>query len=489
MADTGPVGTGGIPARRLAVNIGALFTSNVVNRATSFLVYAMVAAFLGARELGQLALAMSLFFLLNRFVLLGLETLTTREIAQDRDQTGRYLSTAGVMVAVSAVLSLPVAWGVVALMGYSDSTGRVILFLFLGMLPFALGQLTEATFVAWERSKLVAFSNSPVWIVQTGVAFLLLRGGRGVDAIALSIAAAYAAILCVHGLLLFVTIRPSIRFDRHHAPRMLQSSLPFLGISGMNAIRSNANILLLSRFSSEAAVGLFAAANQLLTPMHLVFQATGMGAFPAMVRQFKSQASRVSVLAGRLLEFTLAMAVPAATGLFVLAGPILLLIFRDAEFEQSAVVLRILAWTTVNMALTAVLGQVLWATNREGTAFRIAVMNTVAMVVIGSFLIWRFDVEGAALASLVVGMLYVVQHYFPLRRVVPLADLVGALWKPLVASAAMAVFLLSTPGAPLWLRISAGAAVYLVVLFVLYLLRAGGYSELMNRVHSAGVEA
>lgn len=475
--------------RALSANIGALLASNVVNRATSFIVYALVAGFRGARELGQLALAMSLFFLFNRLVLLGLETLTTREIAKHPRQTGRYLGTASVTVTLSSLAALPAVWGLATLMDYSPSTVRVIVFLFLGMAPFAFGQLTEATFVAWERSRYVAASNAPVWIAQTVAAYLLLESGRGVDAVALSIAGAYAAIAIVHLLLVVRALGVRIRIDIPFVPSLLRSAAPFLGIQGLNAVRSNVNIIVISRFSGETAVGLFAAANQLLTPLHLVFHATGMGAFPAMVRQFQAQTARLRALAVRLSEFTLALAIPAATGLAILAQPILLLIFRNAEFEGSVGVLRILAWTTVHMAMTAVLGQVLWATHREGVALRIAIANTVALVAASVILTWRFDIEGAAAASLLVGTAYVLQHYAPLRRLVPGSELWKAAWKPLGASTVMAGYLLISSGLALWTRIGGGVLVYGAALFAAYAIAAGGYGRLVQNIRSARVEA
>jgi len=473
----------------VAANVGSLLTSNVVNRATSFVVYAMVASYLGARELGQLALAVSLFQIASRLALLGLRTLITREIAKDHGHTGTHLVTASATAMASSALSLPLIWGFTNVMGYSPETSRVILILFLGLIPFTLAQLTEATFVAWNHSKYVAYANSPIWIAQTIAVLVLLEAGRGVDLVVLSMVVAYFAIAGVQWLVLIAKItRPSWRVQFRSVPAMLRRAAPFLGIDGLNAVRGNVSIVLLSLFTGEAGVGIFAAARQLLVPLNLIFEALGAGVFPTMVRRAKMGIDRLGRLSGRLIELTLALAMPAVAGIFVLAGPLLLLIYRDREFLESVVLVRILIWVTLASALTAILGQILWAGERETTAFRIALTNTLVTVVAALVLIRQFDAVGAAVATLIVGSINVLQHYVPTAGMFRRFELASLAWKPAVATAVMAGWLVVTAEAALWLRIASGAVIYAAVLFGLYVAAAGGYAGLKEELRSARAE-
>jgi len=76
---------------RLVGNFTSLLTSEVVNRATTFVLYALIARYLGAYELGQLSLALTLFFMSQFIAGAGLKILITREVAKDRTKTGPYL--------------------------------------------------------------------------------------------------------------------------------------------------------------------------------------------------------------------------------------------------------------------------------------------------------------------------------------------------------------------------------------------------------------
>ena len=55
-----------------------ILTSDVVTRASTFALYALVARHLGAIEMGQLALALTLFYALQMFAAAGVKTRVTR---------------------------------------------------------------------------------------------------------------------------------------------------------------------------------------------------------------------------------------------------------------------------------------------------------------------------------------------------------------------------------------------------------------------------
>ena len=68
-------------------NALSILTSDAMNRATSFVMYALVARHLGAQDFGQLSLAFSLFYMFQVFAIAGLKVLIIRQVAKDRSQT------------------------------------------------------------------------------------------------------------------------------------------------------------------------------------------------------------------------------------------------------------------------------------------------------------------------------------------------------------------------------------------------------------------
>jgi hypothetical protein len=148
--------------RRIAANAASLLASDVINRATTFALYALVARSLGAYEFGQLSLALTLFYTFQILAVAGLKTLVTREIAKHRERTDELLVNGSVVVLATALASMAMLGIFVRLMGYDASTARVILLLSAGLIPYALSAICEAVFQGWERMRLIAIANIPV---------------------------------------------------------------------------------------------------------------------------------------------------------------------------------------------------------------------------------------------------------------------------------------------------------------------------------------
>src|SRR5204862_1152309 len=119
--------------RRTSGNAVALLTSDVMNRATSFVLYILVARNLGVHEFGQLALAFTIFYTFQVVAVAGLKTLIIREVAQDRTQTWQYFGNGAVVVIVSSAGSVLALLAFVRLMRYPADTGGVIVLLSLGL--------------------------------------------------------------------------------------------------------------------------------------------------------------------------------------------------------------------------------------------------------------------------------------------------------------------------------------------------------------------
>lgn len=452
-----------------------MLTSNVTIRATNFVMYALVARYLGTLQFGQLALAVSLFYSTHMFAMAGLKTLITREVAKDKNLTGQYLINASVVVILTSIMSILFMAVFLRVMEYSSDTSSVIMLLFIGLIPFTLSQICEGIFQAWERMSFIAYANVPLSILQTAAAFVLLFLGYEVPYVVLTIIVSYVAILLVEWIfLLRHIIKPQIKVDGVFSKHMLKASFPFLGIQGTNAIKSSIHIVLLSRLLGEVEVGLYSAAHQLLVPLEIIFNNVVGSLFPVMARKFKSGAANLQRITEHLIEFLFVIALPAVIGLLLVAEPVLLLLYEENDFLQSAQVLRILVWLPLGQALTAVLGQVLWASQNEKLALRISIVNTIVKGVVGFILIQEIRLIGAAIATALVVFINVIQHYLPAARLLSGIQVGKLVWKPLLASAAMGGFILAAGRLPILALIAAAAVFYAIILSALFIWSNGG---------------
>jgi O-antigen/teichoic acid export membrane protein len=242
-------------------------------------------------------------------------------------------------------------------------------------------------------------------------------------------------------------------------------------------IMGSANIVLLSKVAGESEAGLYNATTQLMVPIALLLQNGVLSALPALCRKFEPSFRNLKRMVENLIEVLLAIALPAALGLALVARPALLLLYDRPEFAQAATALRIIVWTLVLGAMTPVLTLVLVASHQEKTTLRILLVDLVACVVLGAVLIPWLGASGAALALLLTKLIDFVQQYKRVRALFRIT--VGRLaWRPAVASACMAVPLLALRGQSAIVAVAAAVVLYFTVLFALAVWSAGGTHQL-----------
>lgn len=468
--------------RKIVSNMLSVLTSTVVNRGTTFVLYALVARHLGAYEFGQMSLALTFFYLSQVFSVAGLKTFVMRAVANDRAQTEKYLIGGSLVVSVYSISSIFIVFIMVRLMGYQADTAAIILLLSLGLVPFALSAVCEAVFQGWEKMQYMAYANLPVNIAKVSLAPLGLARGYGLYHLIILLLCSYVALAIIEWWLILRHIsRPLPRIDPAFTLAMARSAGTFLGIDVIIAVEASANILLLSKLIGERDVGLYSAALQLLVPIGLVQDSVALAMFPAMCRKFSSSLFGLRQISERLIELLFALALPAAVGLFFLADSILLFLYQDRQFLQASDVLRILVWGVLMRPLITVLGQILIASHREAITLRIVAIDTFISVVLGLIFIGHFGLIGAAVSAMIVAAVDIVMHYVPVARQLSDVPLGRLTWKPAVASAGMAIFLKMVPNYGLFPTIVSGGIIYVCLLLALLVWSNGGPGQFKAR--------
>ena len=302
---------GGAGARRVGINAASLLAGDVFNRGVTFVIYALVARYCGAHSFGQLSLGLMLLYAFQVLASVGLPTLIVRDVAKDLKSDAKYLVNACAIVCLAFAISYAFLGLFVLVSGYAAVTRQVVLVLGLSILPWSLSLIAESIFRADERMHLILVTAVPVHLAKLGLSYYLLRQGHGVVTLAVVLFAAHASILLVQWGMLCGTLQGRVsRVDWQFCRTMLHSSWKFFGIDALVAVWASVNVILLSWFSSEAAVGVFSAAAQLLIPPNIALQAVVNSLFPVMCRRADQGRARSRQLALMIFEVLTFVAVP-----------------------------------------------------------------------------------------------------------------------------------------------------------------------------------
>lgn len=468
--------------RRIVSNIASLLTSNVTNKVTTFILYALVARYLSAFEFGQMSLALTFFFLFQVLALAGLETFITRAVANDKSKTGEYFINGSAVVVVFSLFSMVSQFITIRALNYGEDTAAVILLLSLGLLPFTLSTVCQAIFQAWERMRYIAYANIPVNIAKVVFAFLLLSWGYGLYALIVLLLASLAATTIIQWwLLLRYITQPRLALDLQISFSISKSASTFLGIEIVMAVTSSLNTILLSKLTTETEVGFYGAAAQLMVPLQILYQSIVVSIFPLMCQRFNLDTSSLKRISGYLTELLLVVAVPAAVGLFFLSDFVLQLLY-GTDFLPAAQVLRISAWALIPIALAVALGQVLFASHRELITLRITLVNAVVSLALGLILVSQFGLVGAALAGVLTRIVDFAQHYVSVSNLLSGLSLPKIAWKSIVAALGLATYLTLAQNQPPFLLIAMAGAIYLGILLVLMIWSNGGYTRFKSQM-------
>lgn len=476
--------------RQLLGNIGSILTSEAFNRAVTFVIYLLVARYFDEATFGRLSVAFTLFYVTQVLGSFGLNTYISREASKEPDAVGRYLVHGMVVALTAASLAYVLLTGFTFAAGYAPETRTAILLLAIGAVPLAVATVCHGVFQALERMPIIPAVNIPAHVLKLAAAFVMVQRGVAVEGVILAIVATQflaAGAVVVIAMRLARERRSSLAVQIKHLRGLVLAASAFVGIDVVIALWSGLPLLLLSLFAVEAEVGRYSAAHQLIVPVSLLMNATMVAALPLMSRTLSLGAERLRNVTKGVLTVTLALALPAAVGLMLVANDALSLIY-GAGFESAGRLLAIVAPLIVFQAMTSGLGNALYAGMMERATLRIVSVNCIATLVLGLVLIPGFGATGAAVAALSVGVLNLVQHFLPVNRLLGrvLALVAAAGWRPLIATAVMAgVLRLLDIDKLLW-AVPTGIAVYLVSFGLIFLISGGRPSVLSSYLTRTG---
>ncbi|MCA9128645.1 MAG: oligosaccharide flippase family protein [Planctomycetales bacterium] len=467
---------------RLVGNAGSLLASEVLNKATTFLLYAFVARLLDVDSFGHLSLGLMLFYVFQVFASAGLPILLTREIAKEKSNTARLVTTGLAAAGLAALISSLAMALVTVIMQYDREATQVILCLALGLVPYALANVLEASFRGNERMHLIALSNVLANGVKVVGGIWLLVGGFGVVAIAGLIVAIRLLILGTDLFFYFRNTQGGLTWFRYaEVKKLLVRAIPFLGVDAVIACWSAVDVVLLSKLMSPAEVALYSASAQLIQPVTLVYRSIVGSIFPAMCRKAKSQNLSLSELTRWMVAFLLLIGLPVSLLIPRFADLLLELAYSKPEFQGAVPVMQIAALAVLTQCFTTILGHALWAADREADTLRIVIINLCVNVIVNSLMISRFGLVGAAAGSFLVSCFNVAQHVIACRSAMGALPVDWQILNPVLAGIAMVLVVYGAPSNNRFLVAICGVAAYASVAMGLIFMRHGGMRELRSK--------
>lgn|GEM_PF-353430 len=392
-------GTDGL-AETAARNTGWLMAGTLFKKASSLVVLLLLTRRLGLRDFGryQFALDFSGIFL---FLLdLGVAAPFVREAARDR--TGlphRLAAWLGLKLALTPAFALAVAASVLILRLPAADRPWIALGA-LGATSLTFVSALEDSFQSISEMKWIAVLQVFDGLARLGLVAALVAWGAGLPGLlGAAVATAFLDLVAAACLARRRHIVAAPSFDLAAWRKLLWLGAPFALKNGIDAIFFRLNSTILMLFKGPAAVGAFTAAQKIVSALNLPLGWILTSVFPALCTMHRSSRERAGVWTRTLLTWQTGLLLAASGALCVLARPLTRALFGPG-FEQSAEVLRVLAWVLPLSAASRLLNVSLAAADMERKLPIVTTVSGVTYLSLSLPFIARFGSLGAAFAAI-----------------------------------------------------------------------------------------
>lgn len=470
--------------QRLLSNTILAFVANFVVKSSTGLLFILISRTLGPSESGIFSLGTTYFTIITGLSALGLHELLVREIAPRRGESARYLSNYMALRFVFTLLSyFLLLLGLWFFQPYSPQTTQVVLILTLAALPEAISAICGSLFEAHEQlavPTMVAIVNAGIKLA--GGFWLLQRGANnlGVDPVSalawlMVIAGAISILIYPPNLVRLFRRSPQygrIRPDLAFSLFQLRQTPGFFTIHLFSVLDYQTDSFLISLMLTETDLGYYSAALTITLAILLMTSAVRAAIYPVMSRYAHEAPDKLVLLYTKANQYLLALSLPIAAAVCILAGPIVRLIFGDA-FGPAVPVLQISVWAAVFLLMNVPNARLMLVNNRQVAAAWLTGLSMTANILANLVLIPWLGISGSAAARVFSSATFFLSLHLYVRANILRGSFLPLLPRPLLATALMALIMWPLRALPLAVPLAAGAATYAAAALLLRIVPPG----------------
>lgn len=378
----------------------------LVNKLALPLAGFMLLILIGQRSqtlMGEYAIVMTWYFVLQTVPLLGLTPFVMRETARRPESTGILLSTVGGLALLACGVGYVATLGVLSLTPYSDETQACIKVVAIMAAPGILAFLAEIVLIALHRARAVAYVAVIENILRVGASSVVIAHGGGIVELTIVLFGTRCfAFLSYLGVLLFGQNLRIAHWPSLNLLRKIGVVLPvFLSHTLLSLVLSRLDFLMLSFYSEHVpleALGYYAVAYRLFEIGLLAAMSLWMVIFPDQAKRYSSSADSFFIQTRFVFRSILFVCIPATLTLMAVSELYVRLLF-PGQYPGAVPIAELFALLLLPAILDTFLSSSLNACDRQGKDLRALAVGGLVYAVGLIVLIPAMGLRGAWLAG------------------------------------------------------------------------------------------
>lgn len=473
-------------------NLVWLFISQVLTWAVSIVILIVAPRRLGPTDFGLLSFVTSYVAIFAFVGVLGTGAFITRAVARDPDLLTSYVYNGLALKCATWIVVGGAAVGLGFILGYPPTTMILIALAVVGLFFILLNDVIVGGLAGLNRLARPAMWSVIQIYLSSALVLLVLVTNHGVVALSFVVTLTVLVPTVANG-------RNVWRLMQRHRRRielsvwntLVRGGLPLMVLGGLILLYGTIDVPLLEAMTNSAEVGEYVLAYRWVGVPVFVAAVVVNAVAPTLSSLAHTSRSEFVELANRSLRGVMAVSMPAAAGIFVIAYQLIDLLYRDQGFDDSALLIRILAVHIPLAALSTVLGAVLIASDRQNRYVRVALIAaisnppmTVALIALTKH-VMHDGAIGAAIATVLTECFMCAGAYALQRDGVfdRSTTLYGG--RVVLACVVMALPLLIADGLNIFVKIAAGVILYGLAAFALGVLKPAEVRSSFDQLRSA----
>ncbi|MBT4277871.1 flippase [Candidatus Falkowbacteria bacterium] len=386
----------------IARNTAYITFAFVLQKILAFFYIALIARNIGPELIGKYFFALSFTTIFSIFVDMGLSPILIREVAKYNEKAKKYFNNIVTLKLIFTVFTLIAIFIVINLMGYDSFTKNLV---YIASLVMLFDSLTLTFYALLRSHQVLKFEALGIILYQVitvilgGIIVLTVKSIPlliGVLAFSSFLNAVYSFTLAkrVSGIKFRLTI------DKKFVKYAFVIATPFFLAGIFNRVYTHIDTILLSKLAGDIYVGWYGVANKFVFALQFIPSAFVASIYPAMSNYFEHSKEKLKETFERAMIYLMIISVPICFGAISLSEEIIISLY-GTEFINSILPLNLLAVSLIFVFLYFPIGSLLNASNkqkRNTTNMGIAMLIN---VVLNLILIPKYNLAGAAIASIV----------------------------------------------------------------------------------------
>ncbi|MCD4704796.1 flippase [bacterium] len=407
------------PAKKLIQNTGYYTMALVVQKIISFVYFSYLATQIGAENTAKYFFAISFVTIFSVFIDLGLVSLLNREIAKNKESHQKLLSNVIGIKLLSSLLVILAILIITKLLNYNIYLEKMI---YLSIITMIIDTFT-LTFFAVVRGnhnlKYESISSIIFQIIVISIGYLMLQKTQEPFLLLLVLLIASAFNLIYSALILNFKYKLKIvpQFNKEFIKLLLITTWPFAIATIFLRISGSIDSVFLSKMVSEKALGYYGLAYKITFAFQFIPMAFAASLYPAFTHFYNYEKEKLEKIFNKSLIYLLMLSLPIITGIIILANQIIIKIY-GVEFFGSILTLQILICNLPFVFLTFPLGSLLNACNRQKIHTKNIIITMLASIIANLALIPIFSQNGAALASIIASLVYLILNTISAHKII-----------------------------------------------------------------------